>query len=138
MCVSTLMVNSYKEKGNGAEYLSPMTLTVIKLAAAMFVDDTDLFFSGKTNVTDEEFLAMVQGGINDWANTVISTGGNIKIAKSHAKVSVPTWSRGHCRVKKSSSLPTKSFTIPQYDKTTKSIKVLDYEVAKKSLGVMFT
>ena len=65
MCVSTLMINSYKEEGNGAEYLSPMTLTTIKLAAANFVDDTDLFFSGKTDVPDEEFLAMVQEGIDD-------------------------------------------------------------------------
>ena len=59
MCISTLMINSYKEEGNGAEYLSPMTLTVIKLAAAMFVDNTDLFFSDKSNATDEKFLAMV-------------------------------------------------------------------------------
>ena len=43
MCVSTLMINSYKEGCNGAEYLSPMTLTIIKLAPAMFVDNTDLF-----------------------------------------------------------------------------------------------
>ena len=102
MCVSTLMINSYKEEGNGAEYLSPITLTTIKLATAMFVDDTYLCFSRKTDVSDEEFLTMVQQGINDWANTVISTGWNIKIAKSHAKVSIPVWSRGHCRTRKSS------------------------------------
>ena len=48
LCVSMLMINSYKEGDNGAEYLSPMTLAPIKLAAAMFVDNTDLFFSGKT------------------------------------------------------------------------------------------
>ena len=46
LCVSTLMIKSYKENGHGAEYLSPITLGVIKLAAAMFVDDTNLFFSG--------------------------------------------------------------------------------------------
>ena len=104
----------------------------------MFVDNTDLFFSGKTGVPDEEFLARVQEGINDWANMVISTGGNIKITKSHAKVSMPVWTKGHCRTRKLSRLPTRSFTIPQRDKSVKSIKVLDYKVAKKSLGVMFT
>merc|ERR1711933_21608 len=41
MCVSTLMINSYREGSNGAEYLSPMTLIIMKLAAAVFVDDTD-------------------------------------------------------------------------------------------------
>ena len=37
MCVSTLMINSYKEGGNGAEYLSPMTLSTIKPAAAIII-----------------------------------------------------------------------------------------------------
>ena len=88
--ISILMINSYKEGGNGAEYLSPITLATIKLAAAMFIDDTDLLFSGKTRESEGDFLAMVQKGIDEWANTVISTGGNIKITKSHAKVSIPT------------------------------------------------
>ena len=79
---------------------------------------------------DEEFLGMVQEGINEWARTVISTGGNIKIAKSHAKVSIPVWNRGHCKTKKPGRLPTQSFTVPQRDNSVKSIKVLDYKVAK--------
>ena len=90
LCVSTLMINSYKEGGHGAEYLSLITLATIKLAAAMFVDYTDLFFSGARGDQNEEFLAMAQEGINDWARVVICTSGNIKIVKSHAKVSVPT------------------------------------------------
>ena len=64
------MINSYKEGGHGAKYLSPITLAIIKLAAAMFVDDTDLFFSGTIGVPEEEFLAMVQKGINKWTNTI--------------------------------------------------------------------
>ena len=88
------MINSYKEEGHGAECLSPITLATIKLAVAMFVNDRDLFFSGTYGVPDEEFLAMVQEGINEWASTVICTGFNIKIAKSHAKVSIPVWNEG--------------------------------------------
>jgi hypothetical protein len=137
LCVSTLMINSYKENGYGAEYLSPITLQTIKLAAAMFVDDTDLFFSGERGMTDEDFLSMVQEGINDWAKTVISTGGNIKITKSHAKVSVPIWNRGQCRPRSIRHLPVKSFTIPQRDGTIKSVKTLGYSTAMKSLGVKF-
>ena len=96
LCVSTLMINSYKEQGHGATYLSPITLASIKLAAAMFVDDTDLFFSGSRDRSEEEFLNMVQEGINEWASTVIYTGGNIKIVKSHAKVHVPKFKNGLC------------------------------------------
>ena len=131
------MINSYKEDGHGAEYLSPITLQTIRLAAAMFVDDTDLFFSGERGMTDEDFLSMVQEGINDWANTVIFTGGNIKITKSHAKVSVPTWNRGRWKPKIIRHLPVQSFTIPQRDGTTKSVKTLSYSTAMKSLGVKF-
>ena len=69
------MISSYKEQGHGATYLSPITLVMIKLAAAMFVDDTDLFFSGSRDMLEEEFLNMVQEGINEWASTVITTGG---------------------------------------------------------------
>ena len=137
LCVSTLMINSYKEQGHGAEYLSPITLQTIKLAAAMFVDDTDHFFSGERGMTDEDFLDMVQQGINDWAKTVISTGGNIKIAKSHAKVSVPKWDRGQSRSKSIKHLPVRSFTIPQRDGAIKSVKILSYSTAMKSLGVKF-
>ena len=99
------MINNYKEGGNGAEYLSPITLATIKLAAAMFVDNADLFFSGKTGVPEDNFLAMVQEHINKWANIMISTGGNIKIAKSHAKVSIPMWSKGHCKTRHANKLP---------------------------------
>ena len=129
------MINSYKENGHGVEYLSPITLQTIKLAAAMFVDDTDLFFSGERGTSDEDFLAMVQEGINDWARTVICTGGNIKIIKSRAKVSVPMWDRGRCRPKSVHQLPVKSFIVPQRDGSTKSVETLSYSIAKKSLGV---
>lgn len=60
LCVSTLMINSYRENEHRVEYLPPITLTVIKLVAVMFVNDTGLFFSGTQGMTDEDFLAMVQ------------------------------------------------------------------------------
>ena len=53
----------------------PITLATIKLVAAMSVNNTDLFFSGTRGVPDEEFLGMVQEGINEWARMVISRGG---------------------------------------------------------------
>ena len=59
------MINSYKENGHGAEYLSPFTLTVIRLAAAIFVDNTNLFFSCTQGMLDKDVVAMVQEGIND-------------------------------------------------------------------------
>ena len=77
LCVSTLMINSYKENGHRAEYLSPVTLTVIRLAAAMFIDDTNFYFSGIQGMPNEDFLATVQEGINDSAGTVVCTLGNI-------------------------------------------------------------
>ena len=96
----------------------------------MFVDDTDLFFSGTCGVPDEEFLAMVKEEINGQVSTVVCTVGNIKIDKSYAKVSTPVWNQGYCKAKKSGRLTIGSFTIPQRDKSFKSIKVLDYKVAK--------
>ena len=89
-------------------------------------------------MTEEDFLGMVQEGIDDWAKTVIATGGNIKISKSHAKVNVPKWMRGYCKAHKISRLPTTNFTVPQRDGSVKTMKTLVYSVAKKSLGIQFT
>ena len=68
---------------------------------------------------------------------MICTGGNIKISKSHAKVSVPMWDQGRCRPTSVHHLPVKSFTVPQRDGSTKSVQTLSYSIAKKSLGVKF-
>lgn len=138
LCVSTLMINSYKEQGHGATYVSPITLASIRLAAAMFVDDTDLFFSGSRGMSEEEFLNMVQEGINEWARTVITTGGNIKIVKSHVKVHIPKFSKGRCMNTPIKKLSRQSFTIPQRSGPDRPIKILGYDKAKKSLGVKFT
>ena len=69
---------------------------------------------------------------------MITTGGNIKITKSHAKVNVPKWLRGYCKVYNVSKLPITNFTVPQRDGSVKSMKTLSYSVAKKSLGIQFT
>ena len=37
-----------------------------------------------------------------------------------------------------SKLPIRFFMIPQCDNSVESIKIMDYKVAKKLLGVMFT
>ena len=99
----------------------------------MFVDDTDLFFSGSRGMTDEDFLSMVQEGINDWARTVISTGGNIKIVKSHAKLSVTRHVRGQRVTKNIKSLPVQTFTVPQRSGPDKPIEILSYKTGKSLL-----
>ena len=81
-------------------------------------------------MSEDDFLDMVQEGINEWAKIVIFAGGNIKIAKCHAKLNVPRFDRGQCNVKDIKRLLIQSFTVPQMSGPGKPIKILNYSKAK--------
>lgn len=78
----------------------------------MYVDDTDIFFSGTPSMTQKQFPENFKARAKDKGNTVVSTDGNINIAKSHANVCVQDPSSGcYWKVSKS-KLSIKQITVP--------------------------
>ena len=88
MTMTALILYSYKDKGHSAAYVSPfLALLSVTLAAVMFVDDTDVIFASDCEEeTVESFIDKVQDGISEWAKTVVTTGGEINLKKSFAKI----------------------------------------------------
>ena len=55
------MVNAYKRMGHGAKVTSCYAARMFLLAAAMYIDDTDLIhWADSPHANDEEFIAQVQ------------------------------------------------------------------------------
>jgi hypothetical protein len=79
---STLMMNAYKTLGHGAEMISAWTGDLLKLAALLNVDDSDLLHSFKEEMSDDAFLEPVQEANDDWGGIVKATGGSLKAESS--------------------------------------------------------
>jgi hypothetical protein len=84
--VSTPILENMKENGYGVEFISALTLEIVKMVAFSFVDDTDLVntVEHEFGKSDEEVATKkMQGAIDRWGGLVNASGG----ASSHAKSS---------------------------------------------------
>ena len=85
--LSALMINSYKSLGHGVQYVSPVTGTILALAAILYVDDTDLLFCADIPDLDiNAFERLIRTAVEDWTRLVLATGGSLKPKKCHASV----------------------------------------------------
>jgi len=138
MAMTALMLYSYKDRGHGVAYVSPvLALLAVTLAAVMFVDDTDLIFASDCEEeTAESFIDKVQDGVTDWAKTVMATGGEINLKKSFAKIWIPCFNRatGECNWTKKRRLPRAVLKVPQKDGSVEDTEIKDTDSAPKSLG----
>ena len=65
--VSTLMIQACQKLGHGLEMQSAWSSMLFKLAAIIFVDDSDLLHRALSqSTTVEDFMHIVQRAINDW------------------------------------------------------------------------
>ena len=80
--LSTLIINAYKRLGNGAKLTSSFAARVFLLAAALYVDDTDLLhWADSPHTDDEELIEQVQNSTDDFANLAQASGGALKPPK---------------------------------------------------------
>jgi hypothetical protein len=108
------MVNGYKTLGHGAEMYGAWTGDLMKLAALLYVDDSDLLHMFKEVMSDDEFLEKVQRATDDWGGIVKATGGSLKPAKCFwYLMSYKLNKNGTVRLKGLSELPKTELTIPQ-------------------------
>jgi hypothetical protein len=133
---STLMMNAYKTLGHGAEMISAWTGDLFKLAALLYVDDSDLLHSFKEEMSDDAFLGRVQVANDDWGGIVKATGGALKPAKCLWYMMAYKFNKnGTVRLKSVSELPKTELTIPQANGVKVPIPLKPVNVAEKKLGV---
>ena len=63
LAVSTVAITAYKKKNYHPVLCSPITVCLLSLAAALFVDDTDQFHLSKDDQSEEDFISQVQAAI---------------------------------------------------------------------------
>ena len=81
-CLSSLIINAYKRMGNGAKLTSCYAARIFLLAAAMYVDDTDLLHWGSSpTVDDDELIAQVQKSTDDFSALAEASSGCLKPEK---------------------------------------------------------
>ena len=133
---STIMVNGYKTLGHGAEIYGAWTGDLMKLAALLYVDDSDLLHMFKEVMSDDEFLEKVQRATDDWGGIVKATGGSLKPAKCFWYLMSYKFNKnGTVRLKGLSELPQTELTIPQENGSKVAIQLKSVSVSEKKLGV---
>jgi len=155
-CLSTLIINAYKRMGNGAKLTSSYAARIFLLAAAMYVDDTDLLHWADSPVTeDEELVEQVQAATNDFAHLAQASGGALKPEKCFVYFLAYHTVRGQTKLKTLSQLPDpvalvevkqkdgsvklapSHISIPQPNGAPVYIPTMDVSEATKMLGVLF-
>jgi len=105
-CLSTLIINAYKRMGNGAKLTSSYTSRLFLLAAAMYVDDTDLLHWADSQTTDDdELIEHVQSATTDFGQLAQASGGYLKAEKCFVYFLTYHTVRGVTKLKPLSKIP---------------------------------
>jgi len=72
-----------EKAGHGVNLLTSISLMTLSMVGFAFVDDTDLFLTGKTAAaTGEDMVAEFQEALDRWSGGLIATGGALSPIKS--------------------------------------------------------
>jgi hypothetical protein len=73
--ISTLILLAYHRDGHGVMMSTVWTSLVRKIAAILYVDDTDLLHTNATGDDTASFLSCVQSALTSWSRLLQATGG---------------------------------------------------------------
>ena len=121
-CLSSLIINAYKRMGNGANLTSFYAARIFLLAAAMYVDDTDLLYWGSSpTVYDDKLIAQVQKSTDDFSALAEASGGCLKPEKCFVYFLLYEARAGIMRMKSLRNLPppTGNIEVKQADGSMK-------------------
>ena len=77
--ISITILNAHKSKGHGATFVCPLSMIRCRLAAILYVDDTDVIHINLAeSETAEQAHAALQKSVLSWGNLLIATGGIVK------------------------------------------------------------
>jgi hypothetical protein len=155
--LNTLIINAYKRIANGAKLTSSYTARMFLLAAALYVDDTDLLHCAEFSETeDEELVEIAQGATDNFANLAQASGGTLKPSKCFVYFLTYQPMNGKMKLKPLKKLPEPACLIEvkqkdgsvaykpshinvlQPDGSRVPIPTMDVSVPTKMLGAYFT
>ncbi len=135
LAVCTLMTNVYCNLGHGVTFIGAWAWDTFTLPAALYMDDSDLFYMAIGMPLDEEFLQLVQSATNHWAGLVHVTGGSLKPQKGFWYMLNWIWKYGKARLKTLYELQQNPLYIPQSNGTRVLIHLKAICDPEKKLGV---
>ena len=133
---STVIVGAYKKQGYGATLHAGWSNKDVRLAALLYVDDTNLLHSPPShNLSLNDLVLWVQNATTCWAELLQATGGNLKPAKCYWYLMSYKFYNGKAMLRSKNELTSHKVTIPQLHNPPVSIELLDPSTPSKVLGV---
>ena len=135
--ISITILHAHKEKGHGAQFVCPISRTTGKLAAILFVDDTDIIHIDlNQNQGVEEAHASLQESVYNWGRLLLATGGAFKPPKCFYYLVSFSWRKdGKWRYASNEGNEELDIVVPMPNKKESRIAHLSVDTAKETLGV---
>ncbi len=135
--VCTVMIEAMRSQGYGYKSISALTKQICSLVGSAFVDDTDLFHSGDTNLTTGAAVKTeMQTVLDHWDNMLRSTGGGLDKEKSYWYLLDYERRNGHWGYKSPDSLPGDITLYSDESLEKEPIERLPPSEARRALGIM--
>ena len=133
--ISTVMLAAYKSRHYGAYFVSAWSGICLRIAALLYVDDTDLLHMCTGFTSDEVFFQKVQTATRYWACLLQATGGNLKPEKCYWYFLSYKFIQGKAILKSLKEIDHYKLKIPQPGTTDVVIELKDPMKAYEVLGV---
>ena len=135
--VSIVIIRAHGRKGHGATFVCPVSNKSIKLAAIVFVDDTDLIHINLAADEDvEDVHCAMQESIDSWGELLIASGGTLNPDKCFAYLISYWWTaQGKWRYASNEDKEEFGFEVPLSDGSRAPIKHLGVDHSEETLGI---
>ena len=135
--ISITIIGAHKRKGHGGYFVCPISKLDGKLAAIIFVDDTDLLHIRMDKVESViETHSALQSSIINWGNLLIASGGAFKPEKCFFHLTSYQWRPdGSWRYENNEKDDELAIGVPMPNGTMVAIDHLSVNDAKETLGV---
>jgi hypothetical protein len=136
--VSIVILCAHSKQGHGATFRCPISGTSSKLAAILYVDDTDVIHLRlDEDESVEETHEQLQASVLSWGNLLIATGGLLKPAKCFYHIISFDWMPdGIWRYANNEDREDLQIMVPQPEDTLAAIAHLGVSEASRTLGSM--
>lgn len=134
--ISITLLNAHKERGHSATFLTPVSGKERKIAAIIYVDDTDLLHIDLDERESlEETHWALQESMLSWGRLLLASGGSLKPEKCFAYLWDFEWMEDGSWAYSSEAEDEKyDLCIPLTDGRTAFIERLGVDEARKTLG----
>lgn len=135
IAISCVMLNYFESLMTGFRIQTALSLTILSIAAVMYVDDTDILISANgPNETRASIIQRTQKAADIWNNAITQTGGALRPEKCKWYLITFNWRNGKWKY---GNCDEDDAQITQRDTNNKIIPIerLDVNFGHKGLGV---